>query len=119
MHDTGDLVAYDRSGTIRSGGTPLPANTDPCVIADRRYGDIMAGQLLVTAGANGAAGTIHRYHRLDYGGWVLVAVNTLDGADAIEGVWIDDEAILIGNSGATHTGAPRRNWITSEVIARF
>ena len=61
VHDTGELVAYDRSGTIRSGGTPLPANADQCVIADRRYGDIMTGELLVTAGANGAAGTIHRW----------------------------------------------------------
>lgn len=111
VHDTGELVAYDRSGTIRSGGTPLPANADQCVIADRRYGDIMTGELLVTAGANGAAGTIHRYRRLDYGGWVLVAVDTLDGADAIEGVWIDDDGIWIGNDGATHTGAPRLNRI--------
>lgn len=47
---------------------------------------ILPGQLLVTTGLNGVPGTIHRYRRLDYGGLALVALDTLDGAEAVEGI---------------------------------
>ncbi|MEG3167882.1 hypothetical protein U1737_06685 [Sphingomonas sp. LB3N6] len=72
---------------------------------------ILPGELLVTVGLNGVSGTIYRYRRLDYGGLALVAVDTLNGADAIEGIWIDDTDIRVGNDAATHSGSPRLNRI--------
>lgn len=72
---------------------------------------ILPGELLVTAGLNGVSGTIHRYRRLDYGQLALVAIDTLNGADAIEGIWIDDTGIRGGNDAATYSGSPALNRI--------
>ena len=57
------------------------------------------------------SGTIHRYRRLDNGGLALVAVDTLNGADAIEGIWIDDTGIRGGIDAATYYGSPPLNRI--------
>lgn len=72
---------------------------------------ILSGELLVTAGLNGVSGTIHRYRTLNYSGLALVAVDTLNGADAIEGIWVDDTGIRGGNDAAPHPGSPPSNRI--------
>lgn len=107
--DTGQLVLYDKTGVPVSGPYPTPAGTDQCFSVAAGGGAFLPGDLLVTAGANGAAGTVCVYNRLDYGGMALRRVDTLTGADAIEGVVLRQGDYFVGNDAHTHPGDPPLN----------
>ena len=111
LRDTGELIACDRSGALRSGPMPLPANCDQCMIATAVHGESCPASCCHGWPERCMSGTVHRYRRLDYGRLALVAVDTLNGAHAIEGIWIDDTGIRVGNDAATHSGSPPLNRI--------
>lgn len=83
--------------------------TLPSSFGDHLAFDLSTGDLLVSWGDNGAAGMIGRYGRSSYGGWALVGVDTLAGADAIEGIVSIDGSYYVVNDGATHPGTPVAN----------
>lgn len=99
----GQLLLYSKEGIPLSGATPTPGHTDQCFYAADR------GELLVTAGANGAAGAVHAYARGDYGGMVPVRVDMLEGADAVEGIVAADGQYHLCNDAHTHPGDPALN----------
>ncbi|MBD8679974.1 hypothetical protein [Sphingomonas sp. CFBP 13720] len=109
VRDSAELILYDKQGKARTGSFPLPPASDHCFVTGVGHGRIGAGELIVSAGVNGAAGAIHRYHRLDYGGPVAIGIETAPGADAIEGVWLGEDVFHIGNDAATHPGVPAKN----------
>lgn len=85
-------ILYDTApGTVRwfgRAGKDLSATdqvlTLPSNFADHVCFDPVTGELLVTWGDNGGGGAIGSYDTRSYGGWALVGVDTLTGADAIE-----------------------------------
>ncbi len=109
VRDSAELVLYDKQGNPRTGSFPLPPASDHCFVTGVRHGRIGAGELIVSAGVNGAPGALHRYHPLDYGGPIAIGIETAPGADAIEGVWLDEHMFHIGNDAATHPGTPPKN----------
>lgn len=96
----GQLLLYSKQGSVLSAPTSTPGGTDQCFFAADR------GELLVTAGANGSDGAVHVYARSDYGGMVPVRIDTLAGADAIEGIVAADGHYHVCNDAQTHPGAP-------------
>lgn len=111
VRDQNELVLYDRQGRPRTGAIEVPANSDQVFVADSPLGEVAAGDILVSFGANGTAGSILRLRTGDYGGPNQVAIDTLAGADSVEGVHIADNLLMIGNDAATNSGNPARNRI--------
>ena len=105
----GALVLYDKAGAAVSGSTATPGDTEQCFMVGAASGSLRAGDLLITAGGNGAAGTVNVYGRLDYGGMARRRVDTLVGADAIEGLVLAGGEYVVGNDAATHPGDPALN----------
>ncbi|MEH3106957.1 MAG: hypothetical protein PGN09_06605 [Sphingomonas fennica] len=105
----GSLLLYGKDGVPRSGAVATPGGTDQCFHVATPSGALMAGDLLVTAGANGADGTVTVYNRLDYGGMIARRIDTLVAAQQIEGVVLDGGTYYVGNDGSTHPGARNRN----------
>lgn len=107
--NAGQLVLYSKAGTALTAAIPTPGGTDQCAYRAE------TGELLVTAGANGANGTVCVYARGDYGGMALRRMDTLAGADAIEGVAAALGAIFVCNDAATHPGDPVLNRVLGYV----
>lgn len=111
VRDQNELVLYDRQGRARSGAIELPANSDHVAVVDGAQGAYAAGDIVVTCGANGVAGSVVRLRTLDYGGPTASGVDILSGADSIEGVHIGDGKLWIANDAATTAGGGARNQI--------
>lgn len=86
-----------------------PGDTDQCFMLGETMDGFVPADLLVTAGANGTAGTVNVYHRLDHGGMALRRVDMPMGADAIEGVVVSAAECVVGNDASTHSGGPALN----------
>ncbi|TVV69880.1 hypothetical protein [Sphingomonas solaris] len=106
---SGSLVLYSKAGEALTGTVAKPGDTDQCFSVAVASGAFLAGNLLATAGANGADGTITVYNRLDYGGMTVRRVDTLTSAQQIEGAVLHGSVCYVCNDGATHPGARGRN----------
>lgn len=111
LHDgsPGTVRWFSKSGTDLSAANQVL--TLPSNLADHVAFDPISGDLLASWGDNGSAGVIGRFSRASYGGWTLVGVDTLTGADAIEGIAVHDGSVYVVNDAATHPGSPVANRI--------
>lgn len=98
---------FTKSGTDLSSSTQVL--TLPTAKGDHLFIDPASGDLFATWGDNGTGGYVGRYSRASYGGWALAGVDTLSGADAIEGVVVWNGALYVTNDAATHPGNPVAN----------
>ncbi|KQN76168.1 hypothetical protein [Sphingomonas sp. Leaf62] len=109
VRDQNELILYDRQGRPRTGAIELPANSDHVFVVDAAQGDYAIGDIVVSFGANGAAGSLLRLRTGDYGGPNQIVIDVLTGAESVEGVHIHGNSLWIANDGATNSGNPARN----------
>lgn len=112
----GGMIRVNKADGTNTGAIALqtPGDTDMMqYLAAPTDGDFQAGDLLLTAGANGAGvnGTVSVMRKDKYGGYAARRVDTLTGAEAIEGIWLDGSTYYAVNDLGTHPGTTNINRI--------
>ncbi len=110
----GGMIRVNKADGTNTGTRALqtPGDTDQLhYIASATDSDFMTGDLLVSSGPNvsGGNGRVDVMRKDDYGAYCARRVDTLTGADAIEGIVLNGSTYYVANDSATHTGAVPTN----------